>query len=135
MAGLTSREGEAIKKALALDTLVKLSQKVGWLEREIRQEESYTRYRALEATRILEPKKDVTGAEIRPAGTLFENMVNHLDEAGLISALTAVKSVIVDLEAKRAEWLKNAHTQEDKAGFLPGRKFDKKTYNNLTLSS
>jgi len=135
MAGLTSREGEAIKKALALDTMVEMSYKVNQLERAIKQEEAYTRYRALEATRILEPKKDVTGSEIRPAGPLFQNLVNGLDEAGLISALTAVKAVMVDLEAKRAEWLKDAHTQEDQAGFLPGKKFDKETYNNLTLSS
>ena len=135
MAGLTSREGEAIKKALALDTMTDLLHKIEWLERDIRQEESLTGYRALEATRIIEPKKHTDGSDIRPTGDLFKNLTKGLDEAGLKSALTAVQSVKIDLEAKRAKWLENAHAKEDQAGFLPGKKYDHKTYDDLTVSS
>ena len=135
MAGLTSREGEAIRKALDHDTMVGLSQKVVFLEREIQKEVGFNEYRAREATRILEPKKDVTGKEIRPTGSLFENMVRGLDESGLISALTAVRSVAAVLEAKKKEWVLSENIREDEAGFLPGRKFDKETLNNMTMSS
>ncbi len=135
MAGLTSREGEAIRKALDHDTMNNLSQKIDFLEREIKKEVGFNEYRAREATRILEPQKTVTGEEIRPAGSLFENMVRELDEAGLISALTAVRSVAAVLEGKKKDWLKSANIREDEAGFLPGRKFDKETLNHMTVSS
>jgi len=135
MAGLTSREGEAIKKAIDLDTMTDLSHKIDQLEREIEKEVGMTNHRAREATRILEPKKTVDGSEIRAAGPLFENLVRGLDEAGLISALTAVKGVQTDLEAKRALWLEKAHAREDQAGFLPGKKYDRKTLKDMSLSS
>jgi hypothetical protein len=135
MAGLTSREGEAIKKALRLDTMINLAHKVDYLEREIKKESELTRGRALEATRILEPKKHVDGSEIRPAGNLFGNLVRGLDESGLISALTVVKDVKTELEAKRAKWVIDAHARESEEGFLPGKKFDHKTLEDLTLSS
>jgi len=135
MAGLTSREGEAIRKALDHDTMNNLSQKIDFLEREIKKEVGFNEYRAREATRILEPQKTVTGEEIRPTGSLFENMVRGLDESGLISALTTVRSVAAVLEGKKKDWLKSANIREDEAGFLPGRKFDKETLNHMTVSS
>jgi len=135
MAGLTSREGEAIKKALDLDTMTDLSHKIGQLERAIKQEEGSARYRALEAARILEPKKHIDGSEIRPTGNLFGNLIQGLDEAGLRSALTAVQSVKAELEAKRSQWVIDAHAKEDDAGFLPGKKFDHKTLEDMSLSS
>ena len=135
MAGLTNRESEAIRKALALDTMVNLSHKVSFLEREIEKEVGMTRHRANEATRILETKKHTDGSEIRPTGSLFENLVRGLDEAGLISALTAVNSVKQELESKRAKWVVDAHAMEDRSGFLPGKKLDHKTLEDMTLSS
>jgi len=135
MAGLTNRESEAIRKALALDTMVNLSHKVSFLEREIEKEVGMTRHRANEATRILETKKHTDGSEIRPTGSLFENLVRGLDEAGLVSALTAVKGVMSDLEAKRIDWVAEANAREDQAGFLPGKKYDHKTLDDMTLSS
>jgi len=134
MAGLTSREGEAIKKALTLDTMTDLSHKIDQLERLIRGEQSYTEDRMHEAQRILEPKKTVDGSEIRPTGSLFENLVRGLDEAGLISALTAVKGVMADLEAKRAIWLTKAEANLDEAGFLPRKGVDRKTYDDMSMS-
>jgi hypothetical protein len=135
MAGLTSREGEAIKKALDLDTLDKLQGKVTQLEYSIRMEESLTNYRAKEATRILEPKKYKDGREIRAKGDLFKNLVEGLDESGLISAVTAVKSVMLDVEAKRAIWLTAAEKRADEAGFLPHKKYDRIAYAAITMST
>jgi len=135
MAGLTSREGEAIKKVLALDTGVDLLHKISQLERSIDYEQGLTRYRAQEATRILEPKKHVDGREIRAAGPLFQNLVKGLDESGLISALTAVQSVKTELDAKRAEWLTKAELKLDESGFLPRKGVDRKIYDSITMSS
>ena len=135
MAGLTSREGEAIKKALALDTGVDLLHKIDYLEKQIKQEEGFTRYRAIEASRILEPKVTESGIKEFAKGPLFQNLVKGLDESGLISALTAVQSVKTELEAKKAQWLKDANVREDQAGFLPGKKYNRKVLDALTVSS
>ena len=135
MAGLTSRESEAIRKALDLDTMDRLSHKVSQLEYLIELEVGLSRRRANEATRILEPKKTKDGKEIRPAGPLFENLVKGLDESGLISAVTAVKSVRLNLEAKRAEWLAKEESKLDKAGFLPRKGVDRRSYNDMSMSS
>ena len=135
MAGLTSREGEAIAKALDLDTMTRLSYKVDALEKLIKAEVGMTQYRAKEATRILEPKKSVDGTIIRPRGSLFENMITGLDESGLISALTVVKSVRLNLEAKRAEWLAKEESKLDGSGFLPRKGVDRKSYDDMSMSS
>ena len=135
MAGLTSREGLAIQKALDLDTGYQLFYKVDQLEKLIELEVGLTRYRANEATRILEPKKTVDGKEVRPTGSLFENLIKGLDESGLISALTSVKGVQVDLDAKRSMWVATQHKLEDDHGFLPGKKYDRKTAEDMTISS
>ena len=135
MAGLTNRESEAIRKALDLDTMDRLSHKVSQLENLIELEVGLSRYRANEATRILEPKKTKDGKEIRPAGPLFENLVKGLDESGLISAVTAVKSVMIDLEAKRSIWLTKAEAGLDHAGFLPRKGVDRKVYDGMSMSS
>jgi len=135
MAGLTSREGQAIRKALDWDTMDRLTYKVDQLERLIEHEVGLTRHRAHEATRILEPIKTNDGKDVRVKGSLFENLTKGLDESGLISALTAVKSVMAELEAKRAIWLAGAHKMEDEAGFLPGRKYDHKYYADMSMSS
>jgi hypothetical protein len=135
MAGLTSREGEAIKKALDLDVMSDLYHKVEWLERLIAQEVGMNADRVKEATRILDTKKTVDGKEIRAKGDLFKRMVRGLDESGLISALSAVKSVMLDLQAKRTDWLAEAEGNLDKAGFLARKGVDRKYYDAITMSS
>lgn len=114
MAGLLSREGEALKKALSREKKVELTQKIDQLESAIKQIEAMNASRAAEAERILSVERNVDGSEIWPQGNLFRSLTIGLDESGLRSAITIIASVLSDVKSKEAEWIEEQRVEHER---------------------
>lgn len=105
MAGLSSKAAEALTKIMSRMMLDKLASQANELKVRIAQEEQMAKGRDMKAASILSVEKYVDGTEIWPKGDMFHLLVDHLDEAGLRSALTIVESRTADLKRQESAYL------------------------------
>jgi len=114
MAGLSSKAASALKKALSRTLFRDLNNQVMTLENSIKGEDAFDRGREQEADRILSVEEYVDGSEIWPVGDLFGNLTRGLDESGLSSALTIVKSRMGELKAEEAAFIEKARLEHER---------------------
>jgi len=114
MAGLSSKASAALTKVMSRTMLTALAGQENSLKNSIEQYETITKGRDMKAASILSVEKYVDGTEIWPKGDLFRQIVEHLDEAGLRSALTIVQSRIADLKGQEAVYLEKDRIEHER---------------------
>ncbi|GAI50908.1 unnamed protein product, partial [marine sediment metagenome] len=120
MAGLSSKEGSALKKAISKEKKSSLAGMANVLANAIKNAEAVDGSRDLEAERILSVETYVSGEEIWPKGSLFNNLIAGLDKSGLKTALGIIETRRNEVLALEATWIAERKAIHEKtAPYVP----------------